>query len=240
MSMTNESSIRSVADDISTTLAASDEETAGRLQTMNIVHQARIAQLTRYATAVTAQYGEGSPEAVAAQAAVTASQATAVRNEIVTRQLNTAAPDVPAGGWVLYGRVYDAQAAPVAAQTVFLVNQQGAFQSEYGFAYTDETGYFVLTAEGPAPPAETDAVAAASTGELFVEVTNQKRQPVYLSSTPFEPTVGTATYVNIYLDAGGKPIGAPPPGVQKSAVPPAPKSRKGASVKPRARGSGTQ
>jgi hypothetical protein len=232
MSTTDASSITSVVDDISTSLESSDAQTAGRLQTLSLVQQARVSQLTRYAARVTAQYGAGSPEATAAQAAVTTAQATAARSEIVSRQLNTAAPSVPTGGWVLGGRVYDAQASAVAAQTVFLVDPQGAFQSEYGFAYTDDTGYFALTAQAPAPPpADGDTAAEAGTPELYLEVTNQKRQPVYLSSTPFEPTAGTATYVNIYLGAGGQPIGEPPPGAQRSAVPATPKTAKRSSTK---------
>jgi hypothetical protein len=225
MSTTDSSSITNAAGDIAATLEATDQQTTHRLQTLSLVQQARTAQLTRYADAVTTQYGAGSAEATAAQAAVGASQVVAVRSAVFSRQLNTAPPDVPAGGWVVYGRVYDAQGAPVAAQTVFLVDPQGAFQSEYGFAYTDETGYFALTFEGTsAPSAEDEASAAASTPELYLEVSNQKRKPVYLSSTTFEPTSGTATYVNIYLAAGGAPIGEPPPGAQSSAVPAAPKS----------------
>jgi hypothetical protein len=241
MSTTDQPTITNVADDISTALESTDAQTASRLQTLSLVHQARIAQLTRTAATVTAQYGAESPEATAAQAAVTASQAVAARSEIVSRQLGTALPTVPAGGWVLHGRVYDAQAEAVATQTVFLVDPQGAFQSEYGFAYTDETGYFLLTFDAPTPsPAEGGASAAASTPELYVEVTNQKRQPVYLSATPFEPTKGTATYLNIYLPAGGQPIGEPPPGARSSALPLAPKAGKRTAPKSRARRSGTK
>jgi hypothetical protein len=239
MSTPDQSSLTTVADDISTALTSSDEQTAMSLQTLSLLYQARISQLTRYTAAVTAQYGAGSPEATAAQAAVTASQAVAIRSDVVSRQLNTAAPTVPAGGWVVYGRVYDAAASPVAAQTVFLVDPQGAFQSEYGFAFTDETGYFALTFEAASPPpAGGEPTSAASTPELYLEVTNQKRQPVYLSSTPFEPTPGTATYVNITLEAGGQPIGEPPPGARGAAVPPAPKAAKRKSAKPGRKGSG--
>lgn len=237
MSATDQSSITNVADDISTALQSSDEQAASRLQTLSLVHQARISQLSRYSAAITAHYGAGSAEATAAETAVSASQAVAVRSDVVNRQLSTAPPTVPTGGWVLYGYVYDADGTPMAAQTVFLADAKGTFQSEYGFAYTDETGYFALTAQAPpAPPAEGAQAAATSVPELYVEVTNQKRQPVYLSSTPFEPTADTATYVNISLGAGGQPIGAPPPGAKSSAVPPAPKAGKPTPAKPSPKG----
>lgn len=225
MSATDQSSITSVADEISTALQSSDEQTASSLQTLSLVHQARTSQLTRYTAAVTTHFGSGSPEATTAQTAVTASQALAVRSDVVNRQLSTAAPIVPAGGWVLHGRVYDAQAGPVAAQTVFLADQQSAFQSEYGFAYTDDTGYFALTADAP----DTSSPAVVSTPALYLAVSNQKRQPVYFNSTSFEPTPDTATYMNIYLGAGDLPLGAPPRGA--SALPPAPRSAKRRSGK---------
>ena len=242
MSATDQSSITNVAADITTALQSSDEQTASSLQTLSLVHQARISQVTRYSTAVTAHYGAASPEATAAQAAVSASQAVAVRSDVVNRELNTPAPAVPAGGWVLHGHVYDANGAPVSAQTVFLATAQGAFQSEYGYAYTDDTGYYSLTVDAPAvapaPPPAGNEPAAASTAELCLAVTNQKRQLVYLSSTPFEPTAGTATYNYAHLSAGGQTIGVPPRGAKNPAPPPAPKSGKSPPSKPPAKRSG--
>jgi hypothetical protein len=228
MSTTDESSITNVTDTISTALDASDEQTAQRLETLGLVHQARVAQLTRYATLVNAHYGAGSPQSTEAQAAVTASQTVAARTEVVSRQLNTAPPAIPAGGWLLHGRVYDAQASAVAKQTVFLVDAQRAFQPAYGFAYTDDTGYFVLTAQATTAVTEgeggeADPSAPATPPELYVEVTNEKRQPVYLGSSPLEPAAATAAYVNIYLAPGGKSIGAPPRALRGSALPKAPR-----------------
>jgi hypothetical protein len=222
MSTTDESSIRNVADTISTTLESSDEQSARQLQTLSLVHQARLSQLARNAAAVAANYGTGSPQAAVAEAAVSAAQATVARIGVVNRQLATPAPEVPAEGWVLHGRVYDEQGAPVSGQTVFLVDKQGTYQREYGFAYTDDTGYFVLMAEGAPAQAEAASEPAATAQpapELYLEVANERRQPVYLSSAPFQPTVGTATYVNTNLAAGRKPIGDPPRAIRTSAFP---------------------
>jgi hypothetical protein len=242
MSTTDQSSITTVTDDIATALQSSDEQTASSLQTLSLVHQARISQVTRYSAAVAAHFGAASPEATTAQAALSASQAEAVRSDIVNRQLSMAVPTAPAGGWALYGTVQDATGAPVPAQTVFFANAQGTFQSEYGYAYTDDAGSYSITEEAPAPSAEAEGsepAPAPSAPELYLAVTNQKRQWVYLSSTPFEPTAGTATYMNVYLPAGGETIGAPPPGAKKPAPPPAPKSGKNTPSAPKSKGSGT-
>ena len=52
MSTTDQPSITDVAADITMALQSSDEQTASSLQTLSLVHQARIAQLTRYTAAV--------------------------------------------------------------------------------------------------------------------------------------------------------------------------------------------
>jgi hypothetical protein len=229
MSATDESAIRNVAETISTALASNDEQSTHQLQTLALVHQARLSQLTRNAAAVAAGFGKASPQAAAAEALVSATQATIARIGVVNRQLATPTPAVPSGSWVLHGRVYDEQGVPVGGQTVFLVDKQGAYQREYGFAYTDDTGYFALTAERTPAQEEAagDSAAAAQPGpELYLEVANERRQPVYLSSKPFQPTVGAATYVNTHLAAGRKPIGDPPRVIRTSAFPTARRSGK--------------
>jgi hypothetical protein len=227
MSTPEDLSITSIKDTISSTLESNDAQSTQQLQTLALVHQARLAQLTRNAATVSENFGKGSPQTAAAEAAVSAARATVARVNIVNSQLATPQPAVPAGGWVLHGRVYDDRGAPVSGQTVFLVDAQSAYQRDYGFAYTDDTGYFALTAEG-APAAgdsTTTAGAPQRAPELYVEVANEKRQPVYLSSTPFQPTVGTATYVPVELAAGGKPIGDPPRAVRGSALPSTPRRK---------------
>ncbi len=238
MSTNDESSIKNVAETLSTALASSDTQSAQRLQMLSLVHRARLSQLTRNVAVVTRRYGAKSPQTTAAQAAVANSNAVVVRIEVVSRQLNTPLPDVPAGGWVLHGHVYDELAATVAGQTVFLVDVHGEFRHEYGFAYTDDTGYFMLTADGPAAGADTGSKPSTppAAPELYLEVTNEKRQPVYLSSTAFNPTVGTATYVAVHLATGRKPIGDPPSAIRGTALPTAtPSSAK--RTQPKAGGS---
>jgi hypothetical protein len=213
--------------DVATALAATDTATTRRVQTVGLVHQARLAQLTRTAAAVAAQYGTGSTQAVAANAAVTAAQGTVARLAVLGKQVNPPQPEVDATGWALHGYVYNDQLQPVSAYCVFLVDEQNAYQSAYGFAYTDATGYFVLNVPGPPAPVQGQAAPAQATPapppKLFVQIADDSAQPVYLSSAAFEPTTGAATFQNIALPAGGKPIGNPPRAIRRTALPPAKK-----------------
>jgi len=211
---------------LNATLAAADATAAQQVQTVSRVHQARLAQLTRTAAAVSAQYGATSTQAVAANAAVTVAQGTVARTAILSRQVSAPQPDVDATGWALHGYVYNDQLQPVSAYSVFLVDEQNAYQSAYGFAYTDETGYFVLNVPGATGGAQYQAEAApVPPPKLFVQVANAKAQPVYLSTSAFAPTTGAAIFQNIALPAGEKPIGNPPPAIRKTALPPKKKKR---------------
>jgi hypothetical protein len=226
---------------VSKALSSADSTTATRTKLLGLVQQARLAQLTRTAASVTAQYGKNSKEAKAAEASVSASQATVTLLAAATRQVTTPAPQVAASGWALHGRVYNSQLQPTESYTVFLVDSQNTYQSAYGFAYTDSTGYFLLNFSGtpaaqnqqqpqasqqagqPATTATSQATAQATAG-LYIEIANSKGQPVYLAKTPFAPATGLATYQNVTLPAGEKPIGDPPESIRKGALPPAKQS----------------
>jgi hypothetical protein len=58
---------------------------------------------------------------------------------------------------------------------------------------------------------------------LFVEIANSKAHPVYLAPTAFTPTIGSATYQNITLPVGEKPLGDPPQAIRAIALPAAEK-----------------
>lgn len=194
---------------VSTTLTAADGVAASRMQSLNQVHQARLSQLTRTATSLTAQYGSNAPQSLAAQAVVTSTQVAAARVAMLHLQATTAAPQVAATGWALHGRVYNAQQQPVAGYTVFLVDSQKNYLSAYGFSYTDSTGYFLLNSP----------VAATAAG-MFVQIANTSAQPVYLAASAFEPNPGNAIYQNITLPAGKAVLGDPPKAIRKLAIPP--------------------
>jgi hypothetical protein len=237
--MTAAATAAEIKTNVAAVLGRADATAAQRLQTLSQVHKARLAQLTRTAAGVTARYGAGSAQATVAEAAVTAAKATVARVAVVSRQVGTTAPSVAAGGWALYGHLYNAELQPVAAYCVFLVDAQNAYQSAYGFTYTDSTGYFLISfagtpagSQGPTQQ-QTQAAAAAPTpppppspappSQLFIEIANANGQPVFLSKTALQPQLGSATYQNITLPAGEKPIGDPPAAIRPIALPPAQK-----------------
>lgn len=193
-------------------LAAADSFAAQSLQNLQLIHQARINQLTRTATNLNAKLGATDPQVVAAQAAVDAATTTAARIGILKQQVSATTPEVTATGWALQGSVFDSQNNPVPNLTVFLVNAQKTYQQEYGFTYTDANGAFVInypgTGEKPSEPPT-----------LYIQFANQSAKAVFLSSTAHQPASGSITYRNITIPAG-KPLGDPPKAVRKNAFPP--------------------
>jgi hypothetical protein len=78
----------------------------------------------------------------------------------------------------------------------------------YGFAYTDDTGYFLFHGAG-----------VKTTPPLFLAMTNTKGETVYLSAMPFQPAPGSVTYQNITLPSGAQPLGDPPQAIRDVALP---------------------
>jgi hypothetical protein len=195
-----------------TALAGADTNASTAVTNLKLVHQARVTQLNRAAVALKAKFGANDSRTVAAQAALTAQTNVAAKVAVASQQAATPAPTVATGGWALHGRVYDEQLKPSARLTVYLVDNTKAYQQQYSFAYTDATGYFLINY---APPAG----QAASTAPLYVAIANTKGEPVYLSKTAFQPASNGATYQNISLAAGEKPLGDPPAEIRQIAIP---------------------
>lgn len=202
-------------------LSSADNTATQSVQHLQLVHQARVSQLSRTAASLKAQFGPDDPRVKVAEEAVTAGKSTAARVSMVSRQISTPAPQVSTGGWVLHGRVFNAQLQPAARYTVFLVDEQKNYQRQFGFAYTDDSGYFQINFGGPGSKSETGGAASQSKAvpKLFIEVANPKAQPVYLGTTPFQPAAGSVTYQNVTLPADEKPLGDPPPEIRKVALP---------------------
>jgi hypothetical protein len=201
------------AKDLTEALSVADGVVRDGAQALQQVHQARLAQANRTLAALKAQYGADDPRVQAAQATVQATQATISRVSALRQQMATPTVQVAQSDWVLQGRVLDADLNPKARFTVFLVDDQKAFLRQYGFAYTDESGYFELHFAPSKPQPETAAT------QLFIEVANTDANPVYLSPNPFQPVIGGASFMNIVLPPGGEPIGDPPPEIRNIALP---------------------
>jgi hypothetical protein len=249
-SSTTSPTVAEINNSVASELSTADSTATQAVQSSSNIYNARLLQQTRAAASITARFGASSPQAAAAEAKVTASKATVARVTILNQQVSAPTPQVSATGWALYGHVYNAQLQPVSAYTVFLVDAKNAYQSAYGFTYTDSTGYFLISFAGdPASsqsqdgsssprrrrsqaeagrthPGEEDQrsepaqPAAQTSSPLFIEIANANAQPVYLSKTAFQPTLGAATYQNITLPAGEAPIGDPPPAIRQIALPP--------------------
>jgi hypothetical protein len=207
---TNPSAAAPATENVQPGLASADAQVLQGIQTHLTVQQARLSQANRTVAALTAKYGAGDPRVTTAKASV-AARATAIgRISLVRQQVATPAVAVAATDWALQGRVVTASLQPASRYTVFLVNAAKAFQPAYGFAYTDSTGYFLLTFAGGLPKSDL---------QLFVEVADTNANPVYLGTTPFQPVLASAVFQNIVLPAGGQPIGDPPAAIRAVALP---------------------
>jgi hypothetical protein len=209
-----------IGDQVTSNLASADNVAALRLQTLTWVHQARAAQLTRTAGTLKTRYGPDDQKVKDAEAAVTAANADAARVALVNQQVTTVEPQVTASGWALHGRVFDPELKPVSGFTVFLVDTTKAYQQAYGFAYSDDTGYFLLNYAGSDPASRDKATTATQAQpDLFIGITDDKAMPVYLSPTALQPLLGRARYQNIILPADDQAIGAPPAEIRAVALP---------------------
>ena len=212
---TSQSTTATITSNVANAVMAADSTTAQSVQNLGLVHQARLAQVTRKAASVIARYGKNSPQAKAAEAAVAVSKATVARIAVVSRQTTSPQPQVTANGWALYGHIYHSTLQPASAYTVFFVDQQNAYQSSVGFAYTGSDGSFQINYPG------TEKTALP---QLFLEVVNDKAQPVFLSTTAFQPQTGKATYQDVTLPVGEPVLGDPPPDIRSIAMPNTPSS----------------
>ena len=99
----------------------------------------------------------------------------------------------------------------MTAYCVFFADAKNVYQSAYGLAYTDSTGYFLINYAG--------AELTQAAPQLYVEIANPKGEPVFLSTIAFTPTLGVASYRTLTLPAGEKPIGDPPATIRAVALP---------------------
>lgn len=211
---------------INTALGAGDDGATQSLQHLRLVHEARLSQLKRTA-ATLKQGGASAADVQAAEAAVNMATARIASISAVHQQATTPAPQVSATGWALYGRVLNSSLQPVAQLTVFLTDANKTYQSNFGFSYTDSTGQYLINYAGdsgtPQRKATAKATAAAASLELYIGIVNADGNPIYPEpgkpNPPFTPTPGVATYLDVILPAGEKPVGDPPSFIREIALP---------------------
>jgi len=221
-SETSTTTATQAAEQIKTTLSSADSHVNQGIQTLGLVHQARLSQATRTVAALTAQYGASDPRVKVAQASVTATQTTIARVSMVKQQLAAPAVQVAKTGWALQGYVLDTQNNPMAKFTVFLVDANHEFLKQYGFSYSDDKGYFLLNYPGDSAQAaagQSGTGQAPAAPQIFIAAVNADAMPVYLSSTAFQPVLGAATFQNIIVPAGGQTLGDPTSAIRAVAFP---------------------
>lgn len=169
------------------TLAGAHGGASRAVEMLAKVHEARLSSGLLTPAALKSQLKAGDPRMVAAPAV-----------------------KVAEGEWAPQGRVVDAQMQPVVSFTVFLVDVNKDYVREYSFACKGmravSRSAWTQAAVGPS---NTNA-GASGTPALFVEVEGAKGTPVYMSSTPFAPTIGASTYLTNVRSAGGQLIVRPP------------------------------
>lgn len=205
--------------------ASVDAQTAQQFNGLAQVRQARANQLQRQVTSLTAAYGANDPRVAAAQASLQAQQTYASRLGLAGATTSTAAPTAPANGWVVYGRVRNADLSAAPQLTVFLADQSRAWLKTYAYAFTDATGYFTLTYAPSAAAAKKarQAESKAPVLSAYLEISNAACKLMYMDTAPMSLEAGSVVYRDIVL-AAEVPIGAPPCGPGASnATPPAKK-----------------
>lgn len=221
-------------------VASADATSASNIESLGLIHQARTARLARDVTNLTALHGGTSAIVVAAQAAQANAQAIATRVELVRRQAVASAPTVTSTGWAVWGHVYEAPATPLSGYTIFLVDSQKTYQSQYGFATTAADGSFAIVYDGeaaasagesgaaPAPPApaagRTAEPSAPSIPTLFLSITNAGAQLVPTATVSLALAAGKALYIDTILPVGA-PVADLPAEVRKIAQPPTRKTK---------------
>ena len=195
-----------------------------QLNGLTLIRQAKINQLQRQVTSLAAQNGATDPTVIALQATIETQPTLVAQLGAAKTLVSTNTPTVPAGGWVIYGYVRDQNLQPIAQLSVLLVNEQKVWLRGFGYAFTSETGYFEIDYSPPTAvlkkrvraetktPAETvSSVISTAAVTAYLEVLNQKRQPLYIDSSSFSIAVGNALYRDVILTSQ-TPLGTAPPG----------------------------
>src|ERR1700751_2406782 len=95
-SSTTSPSVAEINNTVAGELNTADSTATQAVQILSNINTARLAQRTRTAASLTARFGAGSSQAVAAEAKVTASKAMVARVAVINQQVSATAPQVSA------------------------------------------------------------------------------------------------------------------------------------------------
>lgn len=115
-------------------------------------------------------------------------------------------PPINENTWIFHGRVYySKEITGVPNLTVGLYDQNGKWLEEFGYACTDNMGYFKLihrfVAEKTQVPTESkpDTAASEQRSEIFIRLQDKSGVQVYIGKKPISPTRGKVEYLEIIL-----------------------------------------
>ncbi len=205
--------------------AKADALRASGLKGMEGVTRARQAGLEREHSRLSRKLGVDHPR-VRALSVRMEDGAVRLRDlEVEIARAETVAPRADPGKWVLHGYVRKKDLTPAPDLTVALVDAQGQWLRELGFACTDARGYFQLVAT-VARAGAAGAAAPPSKIEAHIRITDRKRLQLYRGAEAIPISPGGVEYREIVLEgaaAGCVPPEeeVPGPGPRKKDAPPA-------------------
>ncbi len=199
-----------------------DAQTSLQLTHLTYIRQSRINQQQRELATLTTEFGSTDSSVVTLGDSIKVQLALRSALGVTSAIATTTVPTVPANGWVLQGHVRDNTSQPITGLTVCLVDQQKNFLSTYGYAYTDTSGYYIITyTPDPSAPAP-DPLSA------YLEVLNSSGQAIYIDATAFTLNPGASLFRDLML-ASQTPLGNPPPGATGNVIFKAKKTSSGGS-----------
>lgn len=209
--------------------ASADRLSHTRLDALAAVHQARIARRARAVSGLTDLHGSSDPQVLAAQRNLDATRTVATRVDLVRRQAIAKAPTVESGGWAVWGHVYNSAFHPLAAYTVFLVDEQKHYLGDYGYSATDAEGSFAIvfspgqTKEDEASP-EPSQKESTAPPVVFLGLADAKGKELVPLGAPLNLVFGRALYIDTVIPADSASLVTLPADVRKGAMPPSKKS----------------
>lgn len=117
-----------------------------------------------------------------------------------TRRATIKPPAVEADSWMVHGVVLDKHRQGKAGLSVGLFDATGKWRREFGYACTDERGYFALVY----PPAGQARAEVAVAQPLYLHVSDQNYKTLVKDTTPLHLATGQVYYRRLILpDAPG-------------------------------------
>jgi hypothetical protein len=192
-------------------LAKADTLRASALSGLQQLRTSRANYAQREQTLLAAKLGKDDPEVVRLKTEVAADQRFASGLGAEIDRVNAPIPVVSESGWALYGFVRNQDSKGQPNLTVALFDSSNRWIESLGHTCTDGRGYFQLCF---VPGKETVMEPGR---EIFLRVSNPKRQELYRDKKPMSAVLGEVKYREIILD--GETALCPPPSSPQNPAP---------------------